>query len=32
MRRSIALKMRPQSKPGYAIPYLYLGEAYEKKG
>jgi tetratricopeptide (TPR) repeat protein len=21
-----------ESKPGYAIPYLYLGEAYEKKG
>jgi tetratricopeptide (TPR) repeat protein len=20
------------AKPGYAIPYLYLGEAYEKKG
>jgi len=21
-----------QAKPGYAIPFLYLGEAYEKKG
>jgi tetratricopeptide (TPR) repeat protein len=21
-----------ESKPGYAIPFLYLGEAYEKKG
>lgn len=21
-----------QAKPGFAIPYLYLGEAYEKKG
>lgn len=21
-----------ESKPGYAIPYLYLGEAYERKG
>ena len=21
-----------EAKPGYAIPFLYLGEAYEKKG